>query len=91
VAEGARQGYGIIQLGTPTNPTLYTARVLRGPSTWQRIAIAFVATEPTVRISLLGQAASAGQTVEYDGIRFLPPGRNPVLLMAAIFARFLPI
>jgi hypothetical protein len=90
LAEGARQGDGIIHLGTPTNPTLYTARVLRGPSTWQRIAIAFVATEPTVRISLLGQAASAGQTVEYDGIRFLPPGRNPVLLMAALFARFLP-
>jgi len=90
VAEDVRQGYGIIHLGTPTNPTLYTARMLRGPSTWQRLAIAFVATEPTVRISLLGQAASAGQTVEYDGIRFLPPGRNPVLLMAAIFARFLP-
>jgi len=90
VADSARQGDGIIELGTPTNPTLYTARVLRGPSTWQRIALAFVATEPVVRISLLGQAAGAGNTVEYDGIRFLPPGRNPVLLMAAIFARFLP-
>lgn len=90
MAEDSRQGSGIIYLGTPANPTLYTARVLRGPSEWQRLAVAFVATAPTVRISLLGQASSAGKTVEYDGIRFLPPGRNPVLLMAAIFARFLP-
>jgi hypothetical protein len=90
VAEESRQGRAIIRLGTPTNPTLYTARVLRGPSSWQRLALAFVATEPTLRISLLGQADTPGQTVEFDGIRFLPPGRNPVLLMATIFARFLP-
>jgi hypothetical protein len=90
LAKSTRQGSGIIHLGTPTNPTLYTARILQGPSDWQRIAIAFIATEPTLRISLLGQAGGPGNTVEFDGIRFLPPGRNPVLLMAAIFARFLP-
>lgn len=90
MAEGTRQGSGIIQLGTPANPTLYTTRILQGPSEWQRIAIAFIATAPTLRIALLGQAAGPGNTVEYDGIRFLPPGRNPVLVMAAIFARFLP-
>ena len=61
-----------------------------GPTTWQALALSFVATEPTLRLSLLGQAAIAGATIEYDGVRFLPAGRNPVRVMAAVFAQFLP-
>ena len=84
------QASGLIELGTPGDPTLYTTRLVHGPTTWQALALSFVATDATLRLSLLGQAAVAGATIEYDGIRFLPAGRNPVRVMAAVFAQFLP-
>ena len=88
--EAPMQASGLIELGTPSDPTLYTTRLVRGPTTWQALALSFVATDPTLRLSLLGQATVAGATIEYDGVRFLPAGRNPVRVMAAVFAQFLP-
>jgi hypothetical protein len=88
--EAPLQASGLIELGTPTDPIAYTTRLVFGPTTWQALALSFVATEATARLSLLGQAAVAGATIEYDGVRFLPAGRNPVRVMAAVFAQFLP-
>jgi hypothetical protein len=84
------QASGLIELGTPGDPTLYTTRLVRGPTTWQALALSFIATATTLRLSLLGQSQVAGAIVEYDGVRFLPAGRNPVRVMAAVFAQFLP-
>ena len=49
-----------------------------------------MAEQAILRLTLRGQARTVDARVEYDSVRFLAPGRNPVTLMAAVFARFLP-
>jgi hypothetical protein len=84
------QAVGVVQLGTPADPALYTTRILQGPTGWQRQIITVVATAPTLRVSLLAETTTPGTVFDYDGLRFLPAGRNPVRVMAEVFARFLP-
>ena len=41
-------------------------------------------------MTLRGTTALGPAAVRFDAARFLPPGRNPVSLMAGVFRRFLP-
>jgi hypothetical protein len=84
------QATGLIAMGLPSAPEHYASLQSSGSPNWEALDVGFVAEQATLRLTLRGQARTVDARVEYDSVRFLAPGRNPVTLMAAVFARFLP-
>ena len=83
-------GQAFLQLGTPEHPTAYLDEGLAPSTRWTTASYTFVPSAPTTRLTLRGTTALGPAAVRFDDVRFLPPGRNPVTIMAGIFQRFLP-